>query len=266
MVTFSPLLLVFAVAAAPEPAAPPVFLDREHLFGPEAIERVTQVAEDLREQHGVGLVVETMAAAPNLSPDKVRTMKSRAVIQALRDEAQNRADELGVRGLYVLITQEPRHVTVIAYPADRERDWETSDHKREKLRKALSQMDRHDPDRTLVRAIEEFRGSLGEPKRPSPMDLLPPLIVCGGLLALWLVLLLLRRQLARNDRPLATYQPAMLGNIFGVPAGFWIYDRLFASERPLTVPASMHPVPHDADSAPGEGVLPESGGPGEGVS
>jgi hypothetical protein len=226
------LPLLFA-GLAPAAEHPPAVIDNEHLFGKEAIDRVAQVVADLREVNQIDLCIETMKEAPGLPTETQRKMKDRKLHQALRYAAQDRAEQLGVHGLYVMITTNPKHVTVVGWPADWERHEAGSLYKREQLRKALAKMVlARNPDETLIQAVEQYRARVRAPARPSPLQTLPAVAVAGGLLGAWLLLRLLRAR-SLDRRPI--YQPAMLGSIFGVPAGFWINDRLFQAERPPAV-------------------------------
>ena len=58
----------------------------------------------------------------------------------------------------------------------------------------------------------------------------------GSLFGGWLLLRVVRSRVLCHALPI--YQPAMLGSIFGVPAGYWIYDRLFQAERPPLMPTT----------------------------
>ena len=58
----------------------------------------------------------------------------------------------------------------------------------------------------------------------------------GGGLALWLLLRLIRRKIRAgsvNQRePKGRETAALLGAMFGFPAGLWIYDKLYPCSRP----------------------------------
>jgi hypothetical protein len=243
-------LLLASTATASE--ATPTVLDGAKLFHQPAIDRVSRLAADIHETFGIQMVIETAKAPPGLDPEKLRHMRSRAVIRALRDVAQDRAMELKVDGLYVLITTDPRHVTVVGWPANREEEWALSNYKREELRKELARNLVGDPDDALVHAVESYRALLGDRVHRSPLGTFRALAVVGVLLGVWLLLRFARRRAAGPERPLPIYPPAMLGSLFGVPAGFWIQDRLFQAERPLHPDAlTRAPVP-----PPSEGITP----------
>jgi hypothetical protein len=252
------LLLLAGASAAAEP--PPAVIDGEHLFGKEAIDRVAQIAADLRQVNKIDLCIETMKEAPGLAYDAHKRMWTRRFEQARKAAAQDRADELGVDGLYVMITTNPKHVTVVGWPAYRDREEDTSDHKRKELQKALARLGRsNNADETLIQAIEKYKAMVREPARPSPLQTLPAIAVSGGLLGGWLLLRLLR---VRTPERRPIYQPAMLGSIFGVAAGFWINDLLFQAERPAAPEADPQPLTEATVEAPAnpEGIVAAPGG------
>lgn len=253
LLSLAPLLAFTASAAGATPAV----LDGAALFGKPAVERASQVAADIQDKFGVQLVIETAKAPPGVDPDKLRRMRSKDQIRELREAARRRAEELNIHGLYALITTDPRHVTVVGWPADIELEWTTSSYKREELRRALAGHRREDPDDALVRAVEGYRAILGDPVRKSPLGTFRALAVVGALLGLWVLLSFLRSRAAAPERPLPIYPPAMLGSLFGVPAGFWVHDRLFQMERPASPEdAPAQPAPAPAPPAPGHAEPP----------
>ena len=272
---------LLALLAGSAPAAekhPPAVLDNAKLFSQSAIERVGHIADALRSSWGIDLCIETAKEPPGIKPGSLKGKKKNEVGQRLIRAAQDRADELGVRGLYALVTLDPPSATVVGWPADLEREWATSDHKRRQLRKALEHLrlpaglrdgsPGHDDEalrrrgEALVRAVEEYRKSVGDPHQPSPMGMLPALAVAGSLLAAWAFLMLARTRRGPG-RALPIYQPAMQGSLFGVPAGYWVHDRLFYAERPAfgqtappaeagagAPPAPAEEPPHAPDENP----------------
>jgi hypothetical protein len=169
-----------ALLAGSAPAAekhPPAVLDNAKLFSQSAAERVGHIADALRSSWGIDLCIETAREPPGIKPGSLKGKKSKEVRQDLYRAAQDRADELGVHGLYALVTLDPPSTTVVGWPADLEREWATSDHKRRQLQKALTRLPPelrdgspgHDDEalrrrgEALVRAVEEYRKAVGDP-------------------------------------------------------------------------------------------------------
>ncbi len=254
------LTFVFTPTAGAE--SPPIILDQAGLFSPRAVNRVTEIGEKLRQQNKMDLCIETRPQAPGMAPDLIRRMRNRLFENQRIEAAKKRAEELGVHGLYVMITTEPQHVTVVGWPspdeqeAKRYRDAhfstaaprETSWYKRRELQRALAKIsDKNSADDVLIKAIDQYWSRVQAPPQESPLETIPALIVAGGLVGFWVVLRVIRSRLP-DRRPI--YQPAMLGSILGVPAGFWINDRLFQSERPVSPSYASLPPSHAEERDP----------------
>ncbi|MFM7149175.1 MAG: hypothetical protein ACKO23_04965 [Gemmataceae bacterium] len=233
----APLLLGIFIgpSAAEDPKG--AVIDSEKRFRPATIDRADQIIQDIHDRYGFEVRVETIRSAPGVDPTWMSSVWSGAQGKALKKAARQRAEELGFSGLFVLITSQPRCVTVIAHPEAREKESYLSRAKREKIRSTLTNRLPRDGDGALIRALEQYRLDLGEPARSSPLQTLPALLVALGLMGFWITLWLFRRRAARPESPRPIYPPAMMGSLFGVPAGFWIYDRLFQAERPVATAA-----------------------------
>jgi hypothetical protein len=266
-----------ALAASQRPAV----IDNAGLFTPKVVERANQLLAGVREQYGIDLCVDTFKEMPGIDPENLRTMRSRDRARTLRQFAEQRADDAHVDGIYVLVSTAPRNTILIGWPDRREGErlfvedgGGLSTFKREdRLRKPFARELGDNPDRALLLLVDHFREAVRSRSRdaapPSPLETLPALVVVGGLFGLWVLLSLLRRWRARKEAALTgappgpIYQPAMLGSLFGVPAGYWVYDRLFRLERPrpsappaeLVPPVPPHTPDPDAEPTP----APEAG-------
>jgi hypothetical protein len=175
-------------------------------------------------------------------------------------QARKRAEEAGVRGVYVVTSADPPDVRVVTWPAEYERSF--NDQKREQLRKFLARRlgkDR-DEDAALLEAIDEFQRLVESPAPPEGISSLTLALLVAGFLGVWVLLLLLRVRLVTE--PL-DYRPALLGAMFGVIPGFWVYDKLFQMIRaapgklePILPPAQEEivppPEPQEGEPAVGE--------------
>lgn len=242
------VLLLASAASAQERDVPPAVIDDAKLFSPAAVARVEEVAKDLRENFDLDLCVMTVKEPAAEFAEKIRaTKKSRETTALLRKAAQDAAWDKKVRGVFALVTLEPKEVTVVGWPGNLENDWRVKSYKRAELAKALRslRLDKDaqaDRDRALVAAAEGYRNLLGDPQRRSPVTTLLALAVAGSVFGFWLVVGFLRRRVAGPGGAPAIYRPAMLGSMFGVPAGFWIHDRLFQAERPAPAAAGEPPA------------------------
>src|SRR5689334_4157481 len=141
-------LVVFActlVAAAPRAAAPEVS-DGGMLFSEEAVSEANDIIRLIRQAYDRDVMVETYAAVPDdLKAELERDGKE----QFYADWLERRAAQLGIRGVFVLITRQPGRVQVGVDRATRRRVFTIDD--REALRETLV---------TAFRAREFDRGLL----------------------------------------------------------------------------------------------------------
>jgi hypothetical protein len=230
----------------------PAVIDNAKMFSPEVVKRANLLIADIRQEYGIDLCVETMEQLPGLDAAKLASMRTRARGKLLQDTAQERADEAGVDGIFVLVTTNPPNVILVGWPVRRELEDKPLEEggglsftKRDtRMRRPFAAQLANDPDGALLRLVDHFRMVVKErvAPPPSPLETGPAAILIGVMIGLWIVLMILQRAVARRQAAVAgepcppLYQPAMLGSLFGVPAGFWVYDRLFRRERP---PAGM---------------------------
>jgi hypothetical protein len=247
------LIVLLGLVAAPARAQGPAkgsILDEAGLFSAAARKQAAEEIAEIRAKAGPDLVVETRKELPaETEREKNAWWKAPVRRRALLEWAHNRAEELGVDGLYIVIFNGPtpsRHdVRVVGWPAGRE--VQVSWVKRNELRKELARELRNNPDRALLGAIDTFRAQMElirEPD-PSPLTAWEALIVVGSLVGLWLVLAVIRSRVARRgaagEPPSPLYQPATMGALFGVPAAFWVHDQLFRFIPPEAPPAELPP-------------------------
>jgi hypothetical protein len=237
---------------------PPV-KDEAKLFSPAAVNRANRLIEDVRKEYKIDLAIDTLDELPGDAAERYRDLQHRKdKANFLYKFAQDRADNEGVDGIYLLFIRNPRIVEVIGWPVRREAErvpleegGGLSGTKRRELRKVFTSEATSNPDDALIRLVQRFRGDVESLKEvpPSPLDTLSAAIVVGGLVGVWLLLSLLHRvrsfASAERDEPL--YRPSILGGLLGVPAAFQVYDHLFDHERP-PAPAATEEVPGEAAS------------------
>ncbi|WP_165229949.1 TPM domain-containing protein [Aquisphaera insulae] len=78
--------------------------DRAGMFSTSAVRKATDALNRAEKQSGVSVVIETIAALPNVGPDASEAAK-RSAVQELADR---RAREIGHEGVYMLISQKDR--------------------------------------------------------------------------------------------------------------------------------------------------------------
>jgi phosphatidylserine decarboxylase len=243
-------LSLTATARAEAPPDSPVH-DEAELFSPATIAEANRQIDEIRRALGVRLFVDTVKEAPEAERKRFRFLWSRQVNQLLAQQAEKRAQETGVPGIYIVICLKPKDVHVITWPADE--DLGFSAHDCEALRREFVHFLRQEsPDKTLLAAIAKVRGTLEANRIGAGRSRTSEFLVVGliaGLLALSAVLYLARRQVRRSagESPESAGQPdfqaARWGSMFGMPAALWAYDRLFRTVPTGTVPPpSVEPL------------------------
>jgi hypothetical protein len=250
-----PAVFLLATAGAQLQAAEPesAVLDRAQLFSGRAREQATRKLIQLEEQHGYPLFVHSVVLEQE--PEKSRLLrffKNLRAARSLHNVGQKRADEAGVRGLYVFLSAEPRAVQVIAWP----RPEENLVSKREcdvLAGRVDERLKKEGPDAALRAAVSELEKSLREESRFTETPLFFFAVLAGGLAALWLVLTIGSRQLVKQPQASAgehsSFGTALLAAQLGLPAGGWIYDRFFLLPREL-LPEETPPEPLLAPTPP----------------
>jgi hypothetical protein len=264
------LLLVGPMFAASRPAVK----DEAKLFSAAAVEQANRRIADIKDIYQIDLFVDTLKELPDTTREQVLSMRSRDQKKLYRKTAQELAEKAGVNGIYVLVTTEPRNVVLIGWPTeDRENARKpleeggglSATQRDDRLLKPFMRELRNDPDAALLRLIDHFRTAVTSrvADDPSPLETMAAFFLVSILFAAWLVLSLLRRATVKRqaeemgESAGTLYPPAMLGSLFGVAAGFWVYDRLFRNERPQTAAATaetaappISPSTHITSEAP----------------
>jgi hypothetical protein len=228
--------------------------DGASLFSPAAVARADEQIAQIRKTYGCDLVLETVEALPKADRRWFRFLYAGEVNRRLADWARERARDEGVEGIYVVVCRKPRSVIVVVYPPAQEQTFTPSDCAQ--LQRQLAyHLGRREPDQALLDGVSEARNLLEARRRENAA---PPtnLVLVGGIIAgvlgFWVALGLMLRGLGVADTGSAYQElrrrgvllPALLGSMFGVTAGYWIYDQLFlAGSRATTTPAKSEPVP-----------------------
>jgi hypothetical protein len=231
------LCLLLPALAAPGPPVhrqvPVEFVhDSAGLFKEEVIRRADLEIAAIREHHDLALYVETIKHLPKDAAARLSGIlkTKREKDQYLSGWARKEAVRKKFDGVYAVICLDPRFVFVVG--SSDEVDARFSRAQQDEVRQQFDRsLRRHNYDDALLSGVAIFREILDN---PSPVDFWVLALVLGALLGFWgcLVVMLKRGTAAavpagaRGERR-ADRLPAMLGAMFGTPAGFWVYDRLF---------------------------------------
>ncbi|HTU20357.1 MAG TPA: hypothetical protein VMG10_19995 [Gemmataceae bacterium] len=274
------LACLASAARAETPSAP--IRDDAGLFHADAIAHAEKRIDDIRRTFDRNLFVRTVASASPGQQHRFQFLLRREVNHLLGEQARKYADELCLPGIYVVICKKPRDVHVMVRPSD---DPEFTHRNAETLRRTLARR-LHDsgPDTALLSLVEQVHRIMQDHTTPGESHAAVNEFVVAGLLGgglgLWILLVMIRLKI-RAARPAtpgtedtttqARSAPALLGAMFGFPAGMWIYDKLYpcpsgtplplcepeAEPTPLTEEESMegtdaeeHPREEHAEDAP----------------
>jgi len=250
------LLALASLAPAPPRYVPSVdgpVRDRAELFGKEALIQARDHSETLRREYGFRLRIEVLASPPNVEPEVFAKLSNKEKRKRIAEWTAERTKKLDFEGLFVVIIYtKPSFVQLDGSTLDLRKHDFTPEMLRQLQKKFEYDLGRN-PDRALNRFLDRLEKDLRElhvsPNSPLPEGMAPLLMAI--LLGLAVVLLAVARRLpATTGSPadaLVDERPAILGALFGVPAGFWIYDRLFRTlpghPRPPQDTSGILPVP-----------------------
>jgi uncharacterized protein len=222
------LLLSARPVGAQEPFEP--VKDEAHLFDLKTLQQADERLLELWRKSRLYVVIEAVDTVPREDQGKIRN--SRDAKHYFAVWAAQRAKDLRVVGLYVLICRHPGHVEVIAWPKEYEGEYNSGDC--ERLRRTfVNHKPKGDNNKALLALVDEVRRLVDEKQAPpSPFPWTMVLSIVLGILGIWLLLALVRMrvnavQAEGIDERHRGLMPGLLGGLFGTVAGHWIYDTIF---------------------------------------
>jgi hypothetical protein len=260
------LACLTCTARAAERAAP--IRDEAGLFRADTVVQAEQQIDYIRRTYGRNLFVFTVSSA---SPDKWKWFRKwfrrpGEAHRILEEEAQKLANESSADGIYVVIRNDPGDVQVVVRPAD---DPAFTPQDAETLRRTVARRPRNsDADEALLALVRQVQSILqAHATRGQSTAVVNEFVlasVLGGVVGLWLLLCLIRFKMRarhagdpmeQSAEERARRGPALLGAMFGFPAGHWLYDKLYPSPAqsagPLPAPEPLVMVEReDAESSP----------------
>ncbi len=106
------LLAFFFATAATALAVAPEVQDQGKFFSAEAVKKANEQIREIYRKHDFDLLIETFATIPADQAAKVKTLDTKAKSEFFVKWAQERSKARAVRGVYILLCQEPRHMLV----------------------------------------------------------------------------------------------------------------------------------------------------------
>jgi hypothetical protein len=237
-----PLLCLVCLASsvrAEQQGAP--IRDDARMFHATAIDRAEQEIAGIRQSFDCGLFVRTIDSVSPRQSHWFPILRTPRVNRMIEEQARTFADESGVSGIYVVICKRPRDVQVVVRP---EGNAGLSRHHAETLRQTLMR-DLHDQssDAALLALVDHVQDILQDHAARGSSPVVNGIVLVGllgGGLALWLLLRLIQRRIpaasASGQEVLSRERPALLGSMFGFPAGLWIYDKVcpYTEKHPVS--------------------------------
>jgi hypothetical protein len=258
------LACLTCTARAEERASP--IRDEAGLFRADAIVQAELQIDDIRRTYGRNLFVDTVKSTAPHEQKWFRFLATRQVNRILEQQAQKRAAETGLDGIYVVICNDPKDVHVVVRPAD---DPAFTPHDANTLRLTIvRRLQDSGPDLALLALIRQVQSILqAHATRGQSTSVVNEFVLAsllGGVVGLWLLLCLIRFKMRarhasdsieQSAEERARRGPALLGAMFGFPAGHWLYDKLYPSSAqsagPLPAPEPLAVVEgEDAESSP----------------
>jgi hypothetical protein len=251
-----------ASSARAEDASSPI-RDEAHLFHADAIALAEERIDAIRRAYGHKLFVETVAAVAPHERKLFRFLWTRQVNRILEEQARKRADAAGVDGIFVVICNDPKDIHIVVRPAE---DPDFTRHDAESLRRSIARrLQESGPDAGLLALTEQVRAILKtHATRGQSTSVVNEYILLGlvsGGVGLWLVLAIVRFRMRAGQADTAgaggvgataLHRPALLGAMFGSPAGAWIYDKLYPDLRRSTAGSAAKaivPLPQPEQTA-----------------
>jgi hypothetical protein len=102
-------LLTYAAGAR---AVAPEIKDEGKFFSPDVVKKANESIRQLARRTGLDLLIETMNSPPGESADKLKAMAPMERDRFYGRLAKERADNVAVRGIYILITHEPARLEI----------------------------------------------------------------------------------------------------------------------------------------------------------
>ncbi len=149
------------LAGAPARAAVPEVRDDAKFFKADTIKRVNAIIREIHDKYQRDLFIETYPTPPGGEAEaaKVKAMDKNRREEFYSNWLRERARDLRVDGVYVVITRNPPEVEVGVGGETRKRDF-TSDNRRELQRLMVDRFKKKEFDDGLVAAAEYVRDSM----------------------------------------------------------------------------------------------------------
>jgi hypothetical protein len=256
------LLGLSAAGVRAEETPAPDVKDEAGLFTPDAVKKAEHGIAEIRTNYHIDLSVDTVRALPPSDHKWLYFWDRRQRNRFLENWARERARAAGVDGVFIQICTRPRDVRVVVWPPESGQKFTEADC--ERVRSFLvRRLQTGSPDEALLATVAKVSDLL-EARATGQDDesLSASTVVVGalvaGLFGAWGALRLVRLRLrraapdggTREKAERAAERPARLAALFGTPAAFWLYDKLFLKLPPAPGAAPLFDEPAAAAELP----------------
>jgi uncharacterized membrane protein YgcG len=151
------VLAAWLVPAGPARAVfPPPVKDDGKFFKPETLEKANKKIREIYQKYQKDVVVETLAS---LSADQEKKLKDEGKNKFFATLALDRAKELGVHGIYLVLSKKPSHLQVHMDPATQKKAFTPRD-RRALIDKIISRFKEGNFDAGLLEGLDVIESAL----------------------------------------------------------------------------------------------------------
>jgi uncharacterized membrane protein YgcG len=223
------LALVSLVRAEKEP--PPTDLtDKANLFSKEAKDEVTPLLKEIRSLgKGLSFVIETFPDPGDDAP-----MEEKARNKFFGGWAEERAKELKVKGVYLLVCKNPRRFELLVDTKTTEQAFPETD--RTELKSILAtNFEKKDDNKALIAGVtftrDRMKANVGTtsttPSKPAESGWVYWASLIGLiLLGLWVLIAAIRAVISAGIGE--DFMPAFWSALLGAAVGLWLYENVFS--------------------------------------
>jgi uncharacterized membrane protein YgcG len=171
MIRWTPIVALLAVLGLTAPALavyPPALKDDGKFFSKEGIEKANQKIREIYEKYKRDAVVETI---PMLTPEQEKKMKEDGEAKFFAKLTNDRAKEMGLHGIYILMCKKPKYLRIHMDPETQKNAF-TASNRATTVGKIVAKFKEDEFDAGLLDGLKEIESILEthakEATKPTP--------------------------------------------------------------------------------------------------
>jgi uncharacterized membrane protein YgcG len=150
------LLALLGLTAPALAVYPPALKDDGKFFTKEGIEKANKKIREIYEKYKKDVVVETV---PTLTPDQEKKMKEDGEAKFFAKLTNDRAKEMGLNGVYILMCKKPKYLRIHMDP-DTQKKAFTASNRATTVGKIVAQFKEDEFDAGLLDGLKEIESIL----------------------------------------------------------------------------------------------------------